>query len=48
MNNNKSKIPFKITKEGSLGLLAHGHIGLRAWREVKKETELKRRNDQKE
>ncbi len=33
----KKKIPFKISKEGSLGLLAYGDIGLRAWRKVKKE-----------
>ena len=26
---------FKITKKGSLGLLAYGDIGLRAWRKVK-------------
>jgi hypothetical protein len=28
---------FAITKEGSLGLLAYGDIGLRAWRKVKSE-----------
>ncbi|WP_171971862.1 hypothetical protein [Mangrovimonas sp. DI 80] len=27
---------YTITPEGSLGLLALGDIGLRAWREVKK------------
>jgi hypothetical protein len=27
---------FTITEEGSLGLLASGDIGLRAWRKVKK------------
>lgn len=30
--NNQS---YTITIEGSLGLLAYGDIGLRAWREVK-------------
>jgi hypothetical protein len=25
---------YKITSQGSLGLLALGHIGLRKWREV--------------
>ena len=33
-NNN---INYKITEKGSLGLLAYGDIGLRAWRKVKKE-----------
>ena len=33
--NNSSE--FTVTKEGSLGLLAYGDIGLRAWRKVKKE-----------
>ena len=31
------KVEFKITEKGSLGLLAYGDIGLRAWRKVKKE-----------
>ena len=26
---------YNITKEGSLGLLAYGDVGLRAWRKVK-------------
>ncbi len=43
----KSELPFKITKQGSLGLLAYGDIGLRAWRDVKKELELNKKNDQK-
>jgi hypothetical protein len=30
-----NSIEFAITKEGSLGLLANGDIGLRAWRKVK-------------
>ncbi|WP_040281202.1 hypothetical protein [Psychroserpens damuponensis] len=32
LTNNQS---YTITIEGSLGLLAYGDIGLRAWREVK-------------
>lgn len=37
-NNGKNeKIEFKITEKGSLGLLAYGDIGLRAWRKVKQE-----------
>ncbi|WP_160289448.1 hypothetical protein [Psychroserpens mesophilus] len=41
MSNKKSKLSsknvFEISKEGSLGLLAYGDIGLREWRKVKKE-----------
>ncbi|QNJ96955.1 hypothetical protein [Constantimarinum furrinae] len=32
---NKKLTEFKITKEGSLGLLAYGDIGLREWRKVR-------------
>jgi hypothetical protein len=39
---NKSKLnsnkEFKVTIEGSLGLLAYGDIGLREWRKVKQES----------
>lgn len=31
------KNTFQITEKGSLGLLAYGDIGLRAWRKVKHE-----------
>ena len=34
---NNDKVEFKITEKGSLGLLAYGDIGLRAWRKVKQE-----------
>ena len=39
MGDNKkyTKVEYKITKKGSLGLLAYGDIGLREWRKVKKE-----------
>ena len=38
-NNGKNeKLEFKITEKGSLGLLALGDIGLRAWRKVKQES----------
>lgn len=30
-------IQYEVTPEGSLGLLALGHIGLRLWREKRKE-----------
>ncbi|MFC4722345.1 hypothetical protein ACFO5O_08430 [Geojedonia litorea] len=34
----ENKLPsFEITEKGSLGLLAYGDIGLRAWRKVKQE-----------
>lgn len=35
---NNDKLLYNITKEGSLGLLALGDVGLLAWREVKKES----------
>ena len=34
---NKKEIPFVIPVEGSLGLLALGHIGISAWRKVRDE-----------
>jgi hypothetical protein len=34
---NNKNIEYKITEKGSLGLLAYGDIGLRAWRKVKQE-----------
>ncbi|MEY3085247.1 MAG: hypothetical protein RL037_1427 [Bacteroidota bacterium] len=42
---------YKITEQGSLGLLALGHIGLRKWREVvaeEKKKRLEKKNDKKE
>ncbi|MFD2551964.1 hypothetical protein ACFSQP_09060 [Bizionia sediminis] len=39
--------PVKITPAGSLGLLALGDIGLRAWREVKKESTNTALNEEK-
>ncbi len=42
MNQNKELIKYKITPAGSLGLLALGHVGLNAWRDVKnKQPKLK-------
>ena len=35
--NQNNKIEYQITEKGSLGLLAYGDIGLRAWRKVKQE-----------
>ncbi|MDU8885767.1 hypothetical protein RXV94_06315 [Yeosuana sp. MJ-SS3] len=36
-NNKLKNIQYKITEKGSLGLLAYGDKGLRAWRKVKRE-----------
>jgi hypothetical protein len=33
------KKEYKLTSQGSLGLLALGHIGLRLWREIEKTKE---------
>ncbi|MCK8479127.1 hypothetical protein [Psychroserpens algicola] len=38
---------IEITEKGSLGLLALGDVGLRAWRAVKKEAQLKKINEEK-
>ncbi|WP_298754030.1 hypothetical protein [uncultured Psychroserpens sp.] len=48
MKEELQKQPIEITEKGSLGLLALGDLGLRAWREVKKEAQLKRKNEEKE
>jgi hypothetical protein len=37
LTSDKNNQNFKITAKGSLGLLAYGDIGLRAWRKVKQE-----------
>ena len=39
--------PFKIPVKGSLGILALGDIGVRAWREVRKASNLKFSNEKK-
>ena len=36
------------TPQGSLGLLALGDIGLRTWRKVKQQSNLKNSNEEKE
>lgn len=48
MDEKLKRKPIEITEIGSLGLLALGDIGLRAWREVKKEAKLKRKNEKEE
>jgi hypothetical protein len=35
---NKKETPFVIPVEGSLGLLALGHVGISAWRKVRDES----------
>ena len=37
-----------ITPQGSLGLLALGDVGLRAWRKAKQKSNLKNGNEEKE
>ena len=45
MKEEKNKIAVQITEKGSLGLLALGDIGIRAWREVKATEQQKRKNE---
>ncbi len=40
-NKKKSINPFEITADGSLGLLALGAVGIKAWKEKRKETASK-------
>lgn len=48
MKDRSNKIKtFKITPAGSLGILALGDIGLREWRKVKRESNQKRKTDEK-
>jgi len=39
---------FKITPEGSLGILAFGDIAFRKWREIKKESKQNRVYEEEE
>ena len=48
MQEDKENQKVKIDEQGSLGLLALGDIGLRAWRKVKKAEQLKRKNEGKD
>ena len=47
MSKQKKGEPFKIPIKGSLGILALGDIGVRAWREVRKANNLKSSNEKK-
>lgn len=40
-------ISVEITEKGSLGILALGDVGLRAWRRVKQE-KIRKKNNEKE
>jgi len=40
----KNSIPFIIPIKGSLGLLALGHIGIKAWRKVRDESKKSQKN----
>jgi len=35
MDKKKKEVTYQITPKGSLGVLAHGDVGLRAWRKVR-------------
>jgi len=48
MNKEIKNESIEITEMGSLGLLAIGDIGLRAWRKVKNEARQKRKDEEKE
>lgn len=40
--------PFKVPPGGSLGVLALGAVGVRAWKKVKKEYEDRKNNGKEE
>lgn len=40
--------PFKVPPGGSLGILALGNVGIRAWKKAKKEYEEEIKNGEKE
>ncbi|MGZ4056210.1 MAG: hypothetical protein ACXVDZ_03530 [Bacteroidia bacterium] len=46
-NKTEKEKPFEIPTNGSLGLLALGAVGIKAWREKRKEELLKLKNDKK-
>jgi hypothetical protein len=39
-------LPYKIDVKGSLGLLALGDIGIRAWRDVKQKSKKENNNNE--
>ena len=39
-NKDLSHMDLHLTKEGSLGLLAYGDLGLMAWRKVRQESKM--------
>ena len=47
MNKTPKEQHIEVTEKGSLGLLAYGDIGIRAWRQVKKETKQQNKNEKK-
>ena len=47
MNKELHEIPFEVTEKGSLGLLAIGDLGLRAWRKVRNESYQKQQDEEK-
>jgi hypothetical protein len=43
----KQGIPFKVTADGSLGLLALGAVGIKAWRKKREEEKAKIKENKK-
>ena len=43
----EGNIPFEVTAAGSLGLLALGAIGIKAWRKKREEEKLKSNSEAK-
>ena len=48
MAKNRQELTYHIPPEGSLGLLALGAVGIRAWRKKRAEVESRSKNDAKE
>lgn len=46
MKKEQKRVEVKITPQGSLGLLALGHVGLRKWREVRDTHRAKMKKNQ--
>jgi len=45
-NPQPQKVKYEIPVEGSLGLLALGHVGLKLWREKRQQVAMERRAQQ--
>jgi hypothetical protein len=47
MKAKKEQEEFKLTSQGSLGILALGSVGIRKWREVAKENKVSKKSKPK-